>query len=163
MYVLVAIICWILKASKLFMVSASSNVHVHGNHLGNLIQLIQNKDTAALKWSSELLMLTAHRCLLTEPKTLLSSEAMGLLLCFLYGNLHPEFGGMLLYHWAIHPNITITLHLTLTVFVLNIAYVSFTQYFDRITSLNIFHMHFDCKKKRVDLLKTKVFTLVKTQ
>lgn len=53
MCVLVAIISWILKACMLLTISASSNVHVHGSHLGNLIQLVQNKDAAALKWSSE--------------------------------------------------------------------------------------------------------------
>lgn len=59
---LVAIICWILKASELFTVSASSNSRVHGNHLGNLIQLGQNKDAAALKWSQMVLSDAAVCC-----------------------------------------------------------------------------------------------------
>lgn len=54
MCVLVAIINWILKACMLLTLSASSNVHVHGSHLGNLIQLVLNKDAAALKWSLEI-------------------------------------------------------------------------------------------------------------
>lgn len=62
LYALMAIICWILKASELFTISASSNSHVHGNHLGNLIQLGQNKDAAALKWSQMVLRDAAVCC-----------------------------------------------------------------------------------------------------
>lgn len=133
MYVLMAIICWILKAHELFTISAPSNSHVFGNDLENLIQLGWKKDAAALKWSSEMLMFVVHRChLLTQ--IVLSSNALGLLLCLPSWTLNPEFWhARPVFYFGATPVLTITVYLTLSVFVLNTVYVNFTGYFDSIT------------------------------
>lgn len=94
LYTLMAIICWILKASELFIISASSNSHVHGNYLGNLIELGQNKDAAALKWSQMVLRDAAVCCpqmSSNRPKKSPPIRSYVTLALFLHWTLDPDF------------------------------------------------------------------------
>lgn len=140
-YVLMVIICWILKSPELFTISASSNSHMHGNHLGNLIQLRWKKDAAALKQSSKIQMFVVHRCHLTN-------YVMGLLLCLLSWTLNPEFWhARPVFYCRATPSLAITVYLALAVFLIKTVYVNFTQYFDSINVLNILNMHFESEKE----------------
>lgn len=144
---LVAIICWILKACELFTVSASSDSHVHGNHLGSLIQLGQSKDAAALKWSQMVLRDAAVCCpqmSSDRPKKISSHQKLCDSRSVFALDLGPRVLGMLGQSSAAesHPSLTLTVQLMLAAFVLNTAYISSTCSLDRKNVLNILYMHF---------------------
>lgn len=105
-----AIICWIFKASELFTISASSNFHVHGNHLGNLIQLGQNKDAAALKWSSREAAVCCPQMSSNRPKKSPPIRSYVTLALIFALELGPRVLGMLGQYSTVepHPRLTLT-------------------------------------------------------